>query len=151
VLLERWCVAWRDGVLPGQTVCCLERWCVAWRDGVLHIQAMLPGDTVYCLCRGYVSWRKAILPEFLCVFLPQFPPGTCRETISNLTTITYLHVPSISLLIDNRTVWHQCNTLRIIGSVIKYTINKPSEKHMNFVYQCYLPLKHIGLCIVQFP
>ena len=148
MLLETQCIAytgyvvWKhralhvQAMLPGDTVYCIYRLCcletqsiactgyVAWRHCVLHVQAMLSGDKLCCLCRGYVSWRKTILPEFLCIGLPQFPPGTCCETISNLTTVTYLHVPSISLFSDNRTVWPQCNTLHIIGSVFKYTINK---------------------------
>lgn len=89
-------VAQINGMLPGDMLCCIYRLC--------------------CLCRGYVSKRKAMFPreklcfhQFVCVFLPQLPQGTCCDTISNLSAIAYLHVPSISLFFDNRTVWYQGN------------------------------------------
>ena len=80
-------------------LCCLETHFiayigyVAWRHSVLNIQAVLPGAKLCCLCRDYDSWRKAILSEFLCAFLPRFPPGTCCDTISHLTTITCTPLP----------------------------------------------------------
>jgi hypothetical protein len=115
---EKGYVAWRDALLPG--------------DSVLHIQAMLPGDKLCCLCRGYVFRRKVILPEFYGYFA-SFSP---RHVLWHYLIFDHycLHVPSISLLIDNRTVWYHCNTLRVTGSVIKYTVNKSLLRKTWFLY-----------------
>ena len=109
-------------MLSGETVyciyrlCCLETSCVAWR------QAVLLGDTVYCLYRLCFLEKSYIAGVFMCIFAS----FTFRHMLWHYFKFDhhYLHVPSISLFVYNRTVWHHCNTLRVIGSVIKYTINK---------------------------
>jgi len=61
---------------------------------------MIRGEKLYCL-------------SFYVHFCPSFPQA---HAVTLTFDYYYLHVPSISLFIDN--LWHQCKTLRIIGRAL---------------------------------